>query len=152
MTLISNPLGANGSTANVEQTIRYMVNASSAALTPGDVVILDGVNGLAVETTTSAASLLVVGVVGEPTNASIEAAASSKSYAIGEVVPVITEGPARVNVAGLTVAAGAIVQTSTTAGAVDDAAAAAGTGIGVTLEANTAKDANDCIRCWISKT
>lgn len=149
---ISNVLGSGGNTATQIPTVRYFVNAAAAALNPGDVVILSGVNGLAVTTTTSAASLLVVGVVGEPTQGSMEAAATSKSYAIGEAVPVIVEGPARVNVAGLTVAAGAIIQTSTTAGAVDDAAASIGTGVGVTLEASSAKDANDCIRCWITRT
>lgn len=151
-TAITNPLGANGQTATSgAQEVRWLVNASAAAVTPGMVVIASGVNGLAFATTTSAASLLVIGVVGEPTpNGDLSAAASLKSYAIGEVAPIIVNGPARVYVAGLTVAAGAIIQTSTTAGAVDDAAAAIGTGIGVTLEASSAKDANSTIRCWIS--
>lgn len=150
---LGNPAGAWGAAADSAGAL-VMDFKASVAVTVGDVVILDvtDTSGNSVTKTTSAASVMVVGVVGEQAQGALGASSSGTTYAAGTVVPVIVYGPARVNVAALAVAASAIVQTSTTSGAVDDAAATVGTGVALTLESQAAKDAFNTIRCFVVRT
>lgn len=150
---LGNPAGAWGGSADGAGAI-VMDFKASAAMTEGDVVILDVTDptGNSVIKTTTPTSLLVVGVVGPQAQGALGAVSGATAYAAGVVVPVIVYGPARVNVGANAVAAGAIVQTSATSGAVDDAAAAIGTGVAVTLETQAAKDANNTIRCFVVRT
>lgn len=150
---LGNPNGVWGGPADAAGTI-VMSFKNTVQVEVGDVVILDTTDptGNSVTLTTSAASLLVVGVVGEPAQGALGSLTSGTTYPAGSTVPVIVYGPARVNIGALTVAANAILQTSTTSGAVDDAAATVGTGVAISLEASGAKDAQNTIRCFVVRT
>lgn len=154
---IQNPAGVYGNTASPGGAdVVDFISAAAAARVTGDVLVLSGVNGVAVATTTTANSFLVVGVVGPAGVGALGAASDGTSYPVGAIIPVITRGPARINIGANTVAAGDILTTSTTAGVAATNAAttvltAVGTLIAVALEASAAKDANNTIRAWIEK-
>ena len=83
---------------------------------------------------------------------------SGATYAAGAVMPVIIRGPARINIgAANTVAAGDLLTTSAVAKVAQTNAGAPGANantmslIAIAMEANTAKDANNTIRCYINK-
>jgi hypothetical protein len=154
---IANPLGAYGNTASPAgmQVVDFNNQAAAARVT-GDVVVLSGTGGVNVATTTTANSFLVVGVVSGTGSGPLGAASDATSYAIGAVMPVVIQGPARINIGANTVAANDVLTTSTTAGVAQTntattVATASGTLIGIALEASTAKDANNTIRAWIQK-
>jgi len=147
---INNPAGVWGASADsMAQEVVYAVNNSGGTLLPGDVVVLTDVGGSLVTTTTTADHKGVVGVVA-PSDGGTRTVASTETIASGAVMPVVVRGPARVNIGGNTVAALAAIATSTAA----KVAAAPGTPVaggilGVALEAQTAKDANNTIRALI---
>lgn len=156
---ISNPQGLLGGTADPDgQLVVNYTNNSGGTLTDGDVVICSEVTGTLATTTTTASSPHVIGVVGK--GGPLGAAASGDTYASGSVVPVIVQGPARINIAANTVAAGAVLSTSTaakvaavagTAASVAALQALVGTFIAVAREADSAKDAGNTIRCDVRK-
>lgn len=158
MTAIRNPAGVFGQTATSGgQIVKWMKNNSGAALATGDVVITDATGTLAT-TTTSASNKLAIGVVGWRSYSN--QGDSKDSYAAGDNIPVIIYGPARVNIAANTVAAGGNLASSaaakvaaTPANGADAAAVQAliGSFIGVALEADGAKDSANTIRAFITK-
>lgn len=161
---IANPgaqFGQKGSTSS--KIVEYYINGSAVTLTTGDVVIFDttslsstivGQAGLGVTTTTTASDRLVAGVVDGDEQNSIVA----NTYAVGTMVPVVVKGVARINIAGNTVATTDVLATSTAAKVATAPTAATATTngsigmyIGVPLQANTAKDTNNCILAYINK-
>lgn len=155
--MIVNPAGAYGNTATPGGAdVVDFVSAAAAARVTGDVVILSGVAGTSIATTTGANSFLVIGVVAPAGVGALGSVSDGTSYAVGAIVPVIIRGPARINIGANTVAAGDLLTTSTTAGvaatnAATTVATAVGTLIAVALEASAAKDANNTIRCWVQR-
>lgn len=157
---ISNPGGLWGATADTDdQEVREYVNNSGGTLLPGDVVIASGTAGTNVTTVAGASSKLVVGVV-LPTDRGLRTVASTETYASGAVMPVCTKGVARINIGGNTVAAGDNLATSGTAKVAAKPADAANVGalqalvgsfIGVSLQADAAKDANNTVVALIGK-
>lgn len=156
-TIIANPAGAYGNTASPGGTdVVDFVNGAAAARVTGDVVIFSGVAGTTVATTTGANSFLVAGVVAPAGVGPVGTLSDGTSYAVGSIMPVIVRGAARVNVGSNTVTAGDILTTSGTAGVAQTNTAttvltAVGTLIAVALEASSAKDANNTIRCWVQR-
>ena len=158
---ISNPAGVWGLTANPQPTVIDVVNNSAGTLAPGDVVCFTtDVTGVLATTTTTASDVTVWGVVAAKTPTDSLNTQSGVTYAVGAVMPVITQGPARINIAANTVAAGGALATSTaakvaatpaTAGTVGALQALVGSFIGIVYEAQTAKDANNTIRAYINK-
>jgi hypothetical protein len=167
---ISNPAGAYGLTADpAGQIIIEVVNNSGGTLVEGDVVVCVDVNGVLVTTTTSGNDTSVVGVVGAGAQtapalgaaggpgaigSSLAAASNTGTYAIGANMPVVVEGPARVNIGANTVAAKAVLTSFTSAKQAQTVAAAVGqigAVIGMALESQAAKDANNTIRAWIKR-
>lgn len=150
---LGNPAGATGGTATSDSIeVTHYVNSSGGTLAVGDVVIASGVSGLACTTTTSAKSKKVLGVVAEPAGGPPGAATSGTTYASGAVIPVVTKGVARINIAANTIADAAILGTSTAAKVADTAGTPLpGDVIAVALEADSAKDANNTIRAIIGK-
>lgn len=149
---ISNPAGVWGMTADTnDQEIITVVNGSGGTLLPGDLVIVDGVAGVSVTTTTTANSKGVRGVV-VPSTAGTGTVASTETVASGATCKVCVAGTARINIGAATVAALDVLATSTTAkvAAVNNAAGV-GAGIAIALEADSAKDANNTIRALIGK-
>lgn len=67
---------------------------------------------------------------------------------LGDVF-VCVSGVARVNIGALTVAAGGIMASATIPGSADDTPGTIGNILGIALEAQSAKDANNTIRCSI---
>src|SRR6516225_5222786 len=128
---IGNPAGSYGLTADPqEQWVIDMVNNSGGTLQEGDLVICSDVAGIQVTTTTTPSSTQVVGVVGTGApgtsglvsgggagaiESGLAAASSTNTFAAGAVMPVVFFGPARINIAANTVAAGAAVATSAAA-------------------------------------
>lgn len=149
---IYNPGGAFGLTGTPPVTFVQMVNGSSGTLLPGDVVVFNAdTSGVIASTTTTAADVTVLGVVGAriPTD-SLNTQSTSNPYPTGAVMPVIVQGPARINVGANTVAAGAVLGTAAVAKtAITEATPAVATAIAVALEA--AKDANNTVRAYINK-
>lgn len=155
---IGNPQGVFGQTAtSLGQVVKWMKNNSGATITTGDVVITD-VTGTLATTTTSASNKLAIGVVGWSTYSGL--GDTKETFAVGANIPVIIYGPARVNIAANTVAAGGNLASSaaakvaaTPANGADAAAVQAliGSFIGVALEADGAKDAGNTIRAFICK-
>lgn len=152
------PAGSNAGLN--DQQLLEVVNASGGVLTQGDVVVWDVTatglptapadGGRRVTTTTTANSPRYAGVVSDG-----GAATSSYTIGIGAVGTIAISGVARVNIAANTVAADAQVASSTAAKVAAAPAAAGsvailqgfiGSWIGVALEAQTAKDANNTIR------
>lgn len=158
MRTIDNPQGAFGQTAtSTGQVVKWMKNNSGGSLTTGDVVITDATGTLAT-TTTSASNKLAIGVVGWSTYSGL--GDTKETFAAGVTIPVIIYGPARVNIAANTVAAGGNLASSaaakvaaTPANGADAAAVQAliGSFIGVACEADGAKDSGNTIRCFITK-
>lgn len=142
---LSNTLGVWGETAQAsDPVIQY--HKTTVALQHGDVVIADTTNIGQVTSTTSAASVLVQGVV----CATGDSSTNATTYAANSVVPIAVSGVVRVNIGALTVAASGVLNTSTTAKAADDGLATQlGNSLGVALESQAAKDANNCIRALI---
>lgn len=155
------------STGNGEQQILECVNTSGVTLAHGDVVVVDNSAGQmptapgsitgAVTTTTTASDPKVVGVV------TIDATANTNGGIIqpGGVCYVVMAGVARVQIAANTVTVGQALASSATAkvaavpataGSVGALQALAGSFIGIALEANTAKDANNTIRCMMKSS
>lgn len=153
---IDNPLGAFGQTATAGvQLVLTAKNNSAGTLRAGDVVVLDVTTTLAT-TTTTASDNAACGVVGSLSGA----LDSGDTYVVGVGMPVVIYGPARINIAANTVAAKANLASSTAAKVAATAAAAAsvaalqaliGSFIAVALEADSAKDVNNTIRCFITK-
>lgn len=153
---IDNPLGAYGQTATPGmQVIQWMKNNSGGTLRAGDVVVSD-VTGVLATTTTTASDAAVVGVVG----AIAGTLDSSDTFAANVEMPVVIYGPARINIAANTVAAKASVASSTAAkvaavpaiaGSVGALQALVGSFVAVALEADSAKDSNNTIRCFVFK-
>jgi hypothetical protein len=142
---ISNAAGVWGSTAQAEQVTLEVVNNSAGTLTQGDVVIVDA-TGTLITTTTTANNKLVIGVVTTTKDASVDAT----PIAVGAPCQVVVGGVARVQIGAATVAAGDILCSTTTAkAAVTNNAATVGQAFAIALEAQTAKDANNCIRAII---
>src|SRR4051794_2399030 len=103
---IGNPAGLWGMTADTQmQAVAECVNNSGGTLLPGDVVIIDA-TGCLCTTTTTASDPLVCGVV-LPIDRGTRTVATTETYASGAVMPVCVRGPARINIAANTVAAGA---------------------------------------------
>lgn len=160
---ISNPGGLYGLTADVSPDIVEVVNNSGGTLLPGDVVCFTtDTTGVLVTTTTTASDVTVLGVVAaqDSVSDSLRTAASTDTYASGAVMPVVVRGPARINIAANTVAAGGNLATTTAAKVAGTPAAAAsvaalqalvGSFIGIALESQAAKDANNTIRAYIQK-
>jgi hypothetical protein len=160
------PVWGNLTSGQAEQKFIECFNNSGAVLTHGDVVVIDNSAGQmptapgtctgAVTTTTTVSDPKVLGVVSVTGTADT----SAGTVAAGAAVQVCIGGVARVNIAANTVAAGANLSTSAAAKVAATAGTAAtvaalqalvGTFIGIALEAQTAKDANNTIRCLISK-
>lgn len=152
---ISNSGGLYGLTGEANPDIKYMVNGSAGTLLPGDVVVFSGVAGTTVTTSATLDDPTVIGVVGaqDNPNDSLRTAASTDTYAVGAVMPVVVRGPARINIAANAVAAaGALLGQSAVAKvAATNAAPVSGDTIAVAMEAAAAKDANNTIRAWIQK-
>lgn len=149
---ISNPGGVWGATADTDtQLIAECVNNSGGTLLPGDLVIMVDTAGVLVTTTTTDDDRAVFGVV-VPTERGTRTVASTETYASGAVMPVCYGGVARINIAAGTVAVRDILTSSTTAKvAVVDNTATVGEAIGIALEADSAKDANNTVRAQIRK-
>lgn len=150
---LGNPAGVSGGTA-VSDTIEvgHYVNSSGGSLAVGDVVIASGTAGVECTTTTTAKHKKALGVVSEPTPGAPGAATSGTTYASGAVIPVVTRGPARINIGANTIADGAILGTSTTVKVADTAGTPLpGDVIAVALETQATKDANNTIRAIIGK-
>lgn len=160
---ISNPAGLWGETADADPQYKIVVNNSGGTLLPGDVVcVTTDTTGVLVTTTTTASDVTVLGVVAAQDNPSdsLRTAVATDTYAAGAQMPVIIHGPARINIGANTVAAGGQLASSTAAkvaatpGAAATVAALqalAGSFIGIALESQAAKDANNTIRAFICK-
>lgn len=160
---INNPGGVWGLTPN-PMSAEYVdaLNNSGGTLLPGDVVVFStDTTGSKITTTTTASDPTVLGVVGARVPSDSLSTQTTDTYAAGAVVPVIIRGPARINIAANTVTAGAALATSTaakvaavpgTAGSVAALQALAGSFIATAYESQAAKDANNTIRAYISKS
>lgn len=154
---ITNPGGLYGLAADADPDVKYYVNNSAGTLLPGDLVVFAAdVTGVLATTTTTASDVTSLGVVAAQDNPSdsLRTAAAGDTYPVGAVMPVVVKGPARINIAANTVAAGALLGSTTAAkvaGAVASAAGLIGGFIGIALEAQSAKDANNTIRAYIQK-
>lgn len=157
--LIGNPGNAFGQpTPNIqgsspmqnEDVTVWTAYAGYATPTYGDVVTAD-VTGTVANTTTTAADVNVVGVVSQkPTPAGGFQISTSTSGM--NTVPVITSGPARVQIGANVVTLGAFLVSSTTAGSAQASATPTiGTVIAIAKESSTSKDSASTIRCWIAK-
>ena len=168
---ISNPQGLYGQAADFGgQLVIHVNNGAAAARKVGDLVILAAPASAfwtpSVATTTTAAVMNVLGVVGEPNEGFIDqgyigtaptyattTGSSGTSYAVGAEMPVIIFGPARINIGSNTVASLDHLFSFTTAGQAQSETTATlahtGSYIGIALEAQTAIDANNTIRCLI---
>jgi hypothetical protein len=158
--LISNPAGAYGLSPDFADYVKptYQNNPSGSTRTVGDVVIIPQPAGNTttyltpiVDTTTTAADIKVIGVVGEPqatgpdsgqvggqNQAGQNEGPSGKTFLAAAELPVVTDGIARINIGGGTITAGATLTTSTTAGvATASATPALGTVIAVALDTST---------------
>lgn len=143
-----------GYAGNAEQKIIETYNNSGITLFTGDVVIIDlttlnaapatGASG-GMKTTTVASDPLTAGVV----SLTGDATTNGQGIPPGGSMYVCYFGVARVNIGANTVAASAAISSSATARVAAAVAAAVGGSLGVALEANTAKDANNTIRCFI---
>lgn len=161
---ITNPKGSYGLAADSSGvTWVEVVNNSGGTLLPGDVVVFAAdTTGALATTTTTASDPTVLGVVAAKTPTdSLNTQASTDTYASGAVMPVIVRGPARINIGANTVAATAALATDSAVkkAAVPGAAASvaalqalAGSWIGIALESQAAKDANNTIRAYINKS
>jgi hypothetical protein len=147
---ISNPAGVWGAAADTDFQLAFTaVNAAAGTLLPGDVVILSGTAGTSITTTTTDDNKLVAGVV-LPEEGGTRTVASTETVAVGGNCDVCCLGVARVNIGAGSVAAGDILTTSTTAKvAVADNTATAGEVLGIALQADAAKDANNTILAFI---
>ena len=159
---IPNPAGLYGLSGVTAPIFREMVNNSGGTVLPGDVVVFaTDTTGVLVTTTTTVNDKTVLGVVAArvPSDSinTQPATGPGLPYAAGAVVPVIVNGPARINIAANTVAAGDILTTSAVAKvAATNAGAPAANAvtqslIAIALEAQGAKNANNTIRCYINK-
>jgi hypothetical protein len=103
-----------------------------------------GVTG-AVTTSTTAADVKLVGVI------SLDGTPNTNGDTIlpGDTCFVCTCGVARVNIGANAVAVGAALSTTTTAKQAGSVTAAINSNLGVALEAQTAKDVLNTIRCLI---
>lgn len=146
---INNVAGVwGGSTSANEPVLIEMVNDSAGTVKQGDVVVTDGVTGRLFTTTTTANDKTVIGVVCTTGDTSTDAT----TIAVGQPCFVAVGGVARVQIGGATVAAGDILATTTTAKlAVTNNSATVGQAFAIALESQAAKDAQDTIRCIISK-
>lgn len=157
---IQNPSGFYGLPAQINPTAKWFTNGSATARKPGDVVVMSRTDftGTVVTIATALNDVLVVGIVAPtiPTD-SMNTQPSTMSYAVGQDLPVLVEGCSRVNIGAATVAAGDLLTTAATLGtAVTNAGAPAanavlGSIIAVAIEASGAKDANNTIRCYVTK-
>lgn len=155
---ITNPASLYGQTAAAPNQFVELVNNSGASLAPGDVVVFaTDVTGVLVTTSTTVNDKTVIGVVGAKSPTDSLNSQSGVTYAAGAVLPVIIRGPARINIAANTVAAGDLLATSAVAkvaatnAGTPAANAVTGSIIAIALEAQTAKDANNTIRCYVNK-
>lgn len=160
---ISNPAGLWGETADADPIFKMVVNNSGGTLLPGDVVCFTtDTTGVLVTTSAVASDRTVLGVVAaqdDPSD-SLRTAAATDTYAAGAQMPVVIEGPARINIAANVVAAGDALATSGVAkvaatpgaaGTVAALQALIGSFIAIALEASGTKDANNTIRAYIKK-
>ena len=149
---INNPGGVWGETASSAAVdASDFINNSGGTLSTGDVVC--SVDGMNVTTTTTANDKTVVGVVGA--SGVGQTATNLQTFAAGATVPVITRGPARINVGANTPAANDILTTTTTAKvAGTNAGAPAANAVVQSLIAvclSATKDANNAVLAWINK-
>jgi hypothetical protein len=114
---ISNPGGMWGMTADPNADFKMYVNNSGGTLFPGDVVCFTvDVTGVLVTTTTTVNDKTVLGVVSaKAPSDTLTSQAAGTTYAAGASMPVVIRGPARINVAANTVAAGDLLTTSAAA-------------------------------------
>lgn len=157
--LISNPAGLWGMTADANPDVKTYVNNSATTVAPGDVVCFTtDTTGVLITTTTTLNDKTVIGVVAAKSPSDSLTTQSGVTYAIGAQTPVVIRGPARINIAANTVAAGDLLTTSTVAkvavlnAGAPAANAVSGSIIAVALESQAAKDANNTIRAYIGKT
>jgi len=119
-----------------------VVNNSAGARNYGDVIVVD-VTGTLGNTTTTANSLQVLGVVSQYNQ--------NLPIPVGFPMRVAVRGVARINIGTNPPAANDVLASSTTAGvAITNNALTAATvnaAIGIALEAAAAKDTNNTIRC-----
>lgn len=155
---ITNAGGMWGLTADANPDVRTFVNNSGGTVAPGDVVCFTtDTTGVLCTTTTTVNDKTVLGVVAAKSPSDSLSTQSGVTYASGAQTQVIIRGPARINIAANTVAAGDLLTTSGVAkvAAVNAGAPAAnavtGSVIAVALEASAAKDANNTIRAYINK-
>lgn len=155
-TIWGQPLSGGGSN---EQILLEVVNNSGGTLAHGDVVVWDTTaaglptapadGGKLITTTTTANDQTVAGVVSVTGDASTNAL----TVASGANCLICVSGVARVQIGANTVTKGThILQTFTSAKqatGIANASALAGAVLGVPLESNAAKDANNTIRAKI---
>jgi hypothetical protein len=157
---IANPAGAYGLSPDFQDYISpaYTNNPLGTTRQVGDVVSMvappnntTAYYNPAVDGTTTAADVNVIGVVSEdkrtgPDSGQVGggvgqaggAGPTARTYAAGAEMPVVTEGIARINVSANTVAAGAFLVTSTATGvAAASATPTLGTVIAVALDPST---------------
>lgn len=156
---ITNPGGLWGATGDTDPEVKWYLNNSGGTLHAGDLVVVAAdTTGTKATTTTTASDVTVLGVVAPADPSSLDVDATA--YASGATMPVIVKGPARIQIGANTVAAGGQLASTTTAKQAGTPGAAATVGalqallgsfIGVALEAQTAKDANNCIRAYIQR-
>lgn len=127
-------------------------NNSAGTLFAGDVVILQA-NGIDVTTTTTANDRSVYGVVAPSNSTSLRLGDTTyDTYAVGALVPVVVSGPARINIAANTIVAKDELTCSGTAKVAftnNTTTTNSGAVVAVALEADSAKDANNTIRCLV---
>lgn len=158
--MISNPAGVWGYAPTINPTVKWFINGANAVAKPGYLMTLRGdVTGTVLNGATAINDVLVVGIVAayNPSD-SMNTQPANAQYAIGSDMPVITYGPARVFIGANTVALNDLLTSSVGVpfGAQTNAAAPAadtitGSIIAFALEPSTAKDANNTIRCFVSK-
>lgn len=131
-----------------EQVLVEVVNNSAGTLKQGDVVVWAAADvvGNKVTTTTSANDARVAGVISRTGDTSTDGV----TIPVGGTCFLCVGGVARVQIGAQAVAALGILGTFTTAKQADDTATAVGTILGVALEAQTAIDAQGCIRAKIT--
>lgn len=151
-TVWGQPLVGGGSN---EQILVEVVNNSGGTLQHGDVVVWDTTTaglptapadgGKLVTTSTTANDPQVAGVI----SATGDASTNAQTIAAGGSCWVCIGGVARVNIGAGTVAKGGLLSTTTNAKQAATATTALGNLLGVAMEAQTAKDANNTIRAII---
>lgn len=154
---IANPNGSFGLSADVQDYMlsKWQNNPSGTTRNVGDVVVVINPAGNTttyytplVDGTTAAADVKVWGVVGEPQatgpdspggfNTAGTEGTSGKTFIAGAEIPIVSEGVARINIAGNVVTQGAFLTTSGTTGvAVASATPTIGTVIAVALDTST---------------